>query len=267
MTPETRLLTADLHWIPAGKLAVGDALLAPEAEVSLPAHRRWRRSVIEEAHETVKPCCRLTLDDGTILACSMEHELLADHRLARRWRQAWEVKSGEGIVRLIDTWEPSLSREGGYLAAAFDGEGSLRQNPFKLRTTSNGQGTALGLGFTQKDNEMLAETRRCLEALGFPYSDINHDGDRGQRRIQITERAEVLRFLGEVRPLRLLAKFDASGVGAAHTLRVSRMVAKESLGSQPVVILKTSTQTFVAEGWPSHCGHRYADDCGPGVLH
>lgn len=258
MTPETRVLTADLYWVPAGSVAVGDALLGVDEEMPLPAHRRWRVSVVEEVSEFVKPCCRLKLDDGTTVVCAKDQEFLAA-RKPRRWRQAWELRAGERITQLTSTRDSAFSREGGYLAAAFDGEGCLRQNPVKLRGTDV-QGTMFQLGFTQKNNAMLAETRRCLEVLGFPYSDINHDGDRNQRRVSISERAEVLRFLGQIRPVRLLAKFDADGVGAAHPVRLPRVIAKEGVEPLLVIALKTSTQTFVADGRAVHCGHDYAFD-------
>ena len=252
MTPETRLLTADLHWEPVGKLAVGDELLALDEEQPYPAHRRWRRSVIEETVEVVRPCSRVTLEDGTSVVCPEECRWLAHHKVARRWLQASQMKAGDRLVRASPVWELAVSREAGYLAAAFDGEGSLRQNPVKVRGKKKIAATAFGLGFTQKDNAMLAETRRCLDALGFPFSDINHDGDRGQRRLVISRRIEVLRFLGQIRPVRLLALFDPDGVGAAYISDLVRVTAKEDVGSQPVIALRTSTRTCVADGFAAH---------------
>ena len=155
------------------------------------------------------------------------------------------------LARMISPWEPDASREAGYLAAAFDGEGSLRQNPF-----DRGQATALGLGFTQKDNAMLAETRRCLDALGFRYGDINHDGDCGLRRRTINERTEVLRFLGQIRPVRLLALFDLDG--SVRRLQGVRVIAKEDAGRQSVINLQTSTRTCVADGFASSASRKGA---------
>ena len=72
-------------------------------------------------------------------------------------------------------------------------------------------------------------------------------------------RASILRFLGTIRPERLLGKMDVSMIGSTgrHDRRQGgfdhpHVVSKVFLGEQETVAFQTSTRTFVAEGLASH---------------
>ncbi len=152
------------------------------------------------------------------------------------------------ILRLTQVWEEDCSRGGGYLAAAFDGEGWLTQTEDEER--GRGFGVTVRLGFAQRSNAMLEEVERFLKERGYNYS-LRYANDNCYR-ITLRTRAEIMRLLGSVRPQRLLADFRPELLGTMQRIATATLIRKEFVGNQPVVALTTSTGTFVAEGLASH---------------
>lgn len=262
-----KVLTADLRWVPIKDVIEGQTLLGFDEQAQPGLWRRWRPAEVLAARTIERPCYDLMFDDGTKIRASAEHRWLVnrgtataprgyrntaawvtteDLRVARGWtRGVWGASS---VLKLVDVWEEDTSRGGGYLAAAFDGEGWLTQSEDQGR--GRGPGTAVRLGFGQRNNAMLDEVQKCLEERGFGYL-LQYGGD-DLYRLMIRGRAEIMRFLGSVRPQRLLAGFQPGMLGTMQRIGVATLVHKEFAGHQPVVALTTSTGTFVAEGLASH---------------
>jgi hypothetical protein len=160
------------------------------------------------------------------------------------------------LIKLLDVWREPTSYEAGYLAGVFDGEGYLGQSP-KLHGGHN-----FRIGFAQRENELAAECRRMLSALGFAWSE--HKGNHGVTSFGITgRRHEALRLLGQVRPKRLLAKFDPWKLGTVERLKDVKPLAVEYIGERPVIALGTTSKTLVAAGLATHnsAPEGYYDDC------
>jgi hypothetical protein len=271
VSPEVRVLTSDLRWVPAGEVRDGDHLLAFDEESRAPSQERegykrrgrmYRSTVVESAQVIRRPCYDLEFEDGTRVRCSAEHRWLVGGGNGREWKQAvrWAttehlaLRCGQvsKVVKPLEVWQLETSRAAGYLAAAFDGEGCLRQRLHK-RSFAGGRvidATATDLSFAQRDNAMLAETRWCLKQLDFAYSE-GVNPTTGITATGINERPEVLRFLGSVRPRRLLARFDPNKLGMLGH-RTVRLTSKIYVGARPVVALVTEAHTFFAEGLASH---------------
>lgn len=255
VAPETRVLTADLRWVSAETLEVGDELTAFD-ETGNGAGRRWRKASVQVAQRLMRPCWRLYMSDGTTLVASSEHRWLTYAEHENRWKQTDELVTNmhrEGrptrIVKLLDPWEEDGSWEAGYLAAAFDGEGHLVQID-----RSECDGAQVILGFSQRENAMSEAVRVAAERMGFDLRAVGFGGKNGDCvKYRIAGgRSEVLKFLGRIRPRRLLAKFTPDILGVMHRLDAVAVERAEFLGEQPVIGLGTSTKTFVAEGFASH---------------
>lgn len=262
VSPDTRVLTADLRWVPAGKVSVGDQLIAFDEEASGLSGRRMRGATVLGAPALSRPCYRVHLSDGTSVVSSAEHRWLTpwgwvptaqliprDTPHRRGPGESGRPKVPSQLVRVTGVWAEDQSWDAGYLAAAFDGEGSyVAGHP---RQGELGRQSA-NLSFCQKPNAMLAEVQAGLAALGFRCTALppREDGVGG---VSLRGgRPEVLRFLGQVRPRRLLAKFDPDTLGRLHTLASPTVESLEPLGVQEVIGLHTSTGTFIAEGLASH---------------
>jgi hypothetical protein len=262
---DTRVLTADLRWLRADEVKVGDKLIAFDEEAqpmgdSVP-QRRWRVAEVLQADRLMKPCYKLHLEDGSEIVCSAQHKWLTHAEHECRWKMAQDLvtpQHREGrptrIVKLCNTWTEDRSWEEGYLAAAVDGEGHITQ---KLREDHYG---LLRVGFSQRENAMSVAVREAAHRLGY---ELARDGSVGGVNGDCIKyslrggRAKTLEFLGRVRPRRLLEKFNPEHLGLMQKAGTVAVVDSEFLGEHPVIGLKTSTGTFVAEGLASHNSEEY----------
>jgi hypothetical protein len=258
---DTKVLTADLRWVRADSLRVGDDLIAFDEHGTAEDRRMWRRAKVLRNDPLMKPCYKLTLEDGRELICSDEHKWLTYGEHSTRWKMAKEMVTPHHradrptrIVKLCDTWDEDRSWGAGYLAAAFDGEGHLSQ---KLR---EGDLAYLRAGFAQRDNPMSGMVAQLMQDRGFEFGrdavQAGMNGDVTKYSIR-GGRVETMRFLGSVRPRRLLEKFAPESLGLLQREDAVAVVKAEFIGDYPVIGLKTSTGTFIAEGLASHNTEEY----------
>lgn len=259
--PDTKVLTADLRWVRAGDLRVGDELVGfdEDPKPGLP-YRRWRKSTVEAVQVLKRPGRKLLTSDGKSIMCSAEHRWLTRCGGYHRWRTTDELvypghpqyRPGRPsrLYKICDTWEEDRSWDAGYLAAAFDGEGWVCQTPHRECRAYNA-----ALGFSQRDNammrEVLAAAERCGFSLGAGSTSNGSNGDCTQYRV-LGGRTEILRFLGSIRPRRLLDLFSIDSLGSVKLAGEADVVSVTDIGEQEVIGLRTSTKTFVAEGFATH---------------
>jgi hypothetical protein len=281
LAPESRILRADLRWVPAGDLKVGDQIIAFDEEPGVGTHgvaerrlaavsaggagwsgatdktttrerlaaRQWRLATVEKANRIIRPCYRIHLADGTKIVSSAEHRWLTQSMNDKTWKQTRDLVTPQHrhptkLVKVLDVWNEDRSWEAGYLAGLLDGEGCLSQRPL-----SHCNGHNFILEFSQKENATADAARLAMEILGIPWSE-RHD--------VVTTfhvkggRSEIMRVLGQMRPRRLLDKFDPAKLGSMQMMEAVAIEHLEDVGEQEVIALKTSEGTFVAEGFASH---------------
>jgi len=241
LAPGTKVVTADLRWVPVESLVVGDEVGAFEEYPSLNYRSRlWTKARVTYTGVRTLGSYRLHFSDGTKIECSFNHKWLISVSHFQSWRQTNQLVVGNKVVKLLDVWKQRDDRDSGYLAAAFDGEGS-----FRITT----------LLFCQNDNAMLSEVMLLLDRNGYKYH-IHSKGELSNRNMQcydlgISTRASILRFMGEMRPVRLLPKLDWNGIGMIRgtTLTVTGI---EKISDRELITIGTSTKTLIAEGLASH---------------
>lgn len=257
VAPDTKILTADLRYVSAGAIEEGMSLLGFDEE-RVGNRRSFRSSEVKDVRRALQPSYRLTFDDGTVVVCSDNHQWLTSWGTnKRRWLPTSRLlptrgaKAGSRVVRLLDVWETDDSRSSGYLAGLYDGEGSLNQ-----RVVSNPNGVANQLVFTQNDGVVLDATASLLRDRGYTFStqrvERTNPAWLPTTQLVISRRPDLLRLLGSVRPDRLLNKLNVDMLGSIPTSRSARLVAKEFLGDTEVVVIQTTTSTYIAEGLASH---------------
>ncbi len=253
VAPDTPILTTDLDWVPASKIHQGQRVMAFDEDGPW---RKWRTADVEGIANLTRPSYLIHLADGSTLTSSAEHKWLVRDRNEIYWETTESLaqtfhpsfhpnrKHPKSLIRLLDVWEEDMSRDAGYLAGLFDGEGSISQ------ISSYQQSNRLQLAFSQKEGivsrfaeEALAQ--RGFDAALFKRPDSNSYQIRGGR-------SEILRLLGEIRPLRLLDKLDLNLLGMIHNIANVPIVRVEYLGEQEVVAIQTSERTFIANGFASH---------------
>jgi hypothetical protein len=261
-TPEQRVLTADLRWVPAGDLRVGDGLLAfDEKPHELGScgkrRRRFRPSTVTALQHVKRRIVRLEMADGSTVRSSAEHPWLVATKASRNqtWLPAASIAAAvrDGRTRymhhFIEPWTFNAERDAGWLAGMSDGEGSL--------AVVERQGTQLA-AVSQRRGRVLDECERLIARYGYEAS-VSRNGHRDVFSVQLRGGwRSVLRYLGSVRPLRLLATFQRALAAGAFNKQLDgvhapiRVVKAYEEGLQWVTGLATSSSTYFCEGFGAH---------------
>ena len=255
VAPGVRVLKSDLSWIPASDLQVGDELLAFDEERSEVGRgrstaRRWRKSIVTGAGRANLPSVEVIFDNGERMIVSRGHQFLFCHTASKvEWRNAEDLKPGNVIPKYAEIWEPDKSYEAGWLAGFFDGEGYI--GPYGLGANQNPGDTYERL--------VSHVCRRSHE--NWTISRKQH-GSSSTLAVWLKGPAQDrMRFLGEIRPERLIRNFvnyiTRNTLFQCHTRR--RVAEIRDVGLQNVVTLGTSSRTFIAEGYASHNSYGYWD--------
>ena len=257
VSADTPVLCADLVWRPAGVLASGDELIAPEEEARATG-RRFVRSVVLANSLSEDVLFRVTTEDGTV-RCNLSHPWLVRRTRghAYEWIPTSELRVGDLVSRPVDVWEVERTWEAGWLAGILDGEGSLS---FKSRRDGSARlsiGQVAGVT-ADKIEEALAMRIGVVGRHTRPSMNYGSGGYVGiaqaQKRWQIDGRSDILRLLGSVRPARLLT--SATEVWEGRNLRRkgggSAITALELDGVGTIANLTTSSGTYFAGGFSAH---------------
>lgn len=260
-----RVLTADLLWKPLGDLKVGDKLLAPDEfgarDGTLSAtgrdFRRWRVAEIVGLRRTKKPCKQLVTSEGELII-TPDHRVLTAYKTrckAHRWLEVDRLIC-QGAYRTsslslaVNTWRSIDSYKAGWMAGFLDGEGFVG---------GKGKGKIV-CGFSQNSGKTCEQAKAYLSSLGC---DWRVDATQGKcERIRINGGfTKTVKLLGSIRPVRLLESLNVSIQKRAPKCYSWPAVVKaigwyRSSRPQNVVDIKTTTGTFVCEGFVVH-------NCGP----
>lgn len=259
VSPDTKILMQDLTYKKAGELIKGDKIIAFEEnfDEEYEGKRRYRRYKLAEIENNkiiTRPSYKLVMSNGDELICSGEHQwLIKSSNCKSNKKQVWEttenIKIGTVIIKPLDYWETIKSYDAGYMSGALDGEGYL-----SVVKRNTGDYANVNLGFTQKYNEMLKTFKNLDCGINF-YESLHSDGTCINLYVE-NGLPDILKCLGSIRPKRLLEgfreKIDLLEKCQFKDKDNVYVVKKEFLGDIEVVSTKTSTGTFIAEGYASH---------------
>ena len=259
LAPETKVLTSTFRWIPIGDLKCGDVVMGFD-EYLAPTRRYWKPSRVLSVRWSKRPAYVLFLEDGTTVTATADHQWLC-----RSWggQSPWittsnlrvEGKYASHLSKIVDVWETDQSYQAGYLAAAFDGEGHLTQRRYR-KGDGRDNGVSVGLFFSQVKNEMLERVKEYLYLKKFRFSKHLQTRTNPKHRnceiIEVGHRRDIIRFLGQIRPVRLLGKVKLDLFGMIGPVRRVKVIGREYIGTCDMVDISTTSKTFVAEGFATH---------------
>lgn len=263
-TPEQRILTDDLRWVPAGDLKEGDGLFAFDEEpVRLGGYgknrRRLKRAAVTMALPVKRKTIRLVMSDGSDVISSAEHPWLIATKASgnQRWVTAEAIANDLSLGRkrhmhkFFDPWKERTSRDAGWLAGVYDGEGYL--------SLKNRRGTQLGVA--QKPGAVLSKIENLLKEFGYSNFRYAQTGSIGSGVMTLQSQGGFRRIadlLGSVRPVRLLQKFTEALASGDFDKQLQsdgnplEIVAAYHEGEQWVAGLETSSHTYFCEGFGAH---------------
>ncbi len=254
LAPHHKVLTRDLKWIELGNLSVGDKLIGFD---EYPQGKRFRRYHESEVlyHEIIEAeTLKVTLSNGQEFITTLDHGWLVSYIDGGPWR--W--KTAQNLVPYVDTvpnvfdvWEEENSKEAGWLAGIFDGEGSVS---FGNKQNKSGFQVAVA----QNEGIVLQRILKGFDERGFRYA-VYEDGKCKKIAIRGTQ-ADKVKLIGILRPERLIANFEPEMLGSMQQAdnKERLLITKvENLGVQKVVSIETSTKTMIVDGIPHHNCHYF----------
>ncbi len=131
LDPDTPVLTADLRWVPLGKIAVGDRLIAVDEVPPVIARghgRKFRTAIVEAVNDVYEPSFLLRLRNGRTLIATGEHRFLVrkgflQHHSGSRWQAVKDFTPGKTRIRYaIQPWDESQTFEDGWMGGILDGK-------------------------------------------------------------------------------------------------------------------------------------------------
>ena len=280
LAQDHRVLTDDLRWVPVGDVEVGDELMAFDEEPRIfrdtgrAARRRWRRAYVVRSVPRTVDCVRVILANGDELVTTPEHPWLVSRYEGGGTTMEWVAsrdlmgQAGRGdtkghrsgarqpyfVHRNVKPWTTRTSFDAGWLSGMFDGEGSL----------SLGGAGAPKLTICQNAGPVLDRAERLMAEFGYEPNLIWRAGaPRKIGNLYVTGGFPgLMRALGELRPTRLMEKWQSLEVGS-RTIQSERIavVAVEPAGRRDIQEIETTEGTYFGEGYLHHnCyGNRMAD--------
>lgn len=265
VTPETRVLTVDLRWVPAGDLKAGQMLIGfdENSTTGMGAKRRLKPSRVITNIPIKRPVYKVILSDGTELRSSAEHPWLVfkSNGVSAKllWTMTKDLKVGQAVPRFFKPWSESTSPTASYLSGIYDGEGSLCVQ--SVKAGANGyvhpNRGPYRVDFAQNEGLVLNKGVGALRALGFDASIVANKREECRTVFVRGGITETFRLLGTVRPVRLIDKFvkqfqEAPMLGQIPRAERLTIISVEYEGVVEVAGLQTSSKTYFAEGFGAH---------------
>ena len=251
VTRGTKVLKSSLSWVNAGEIKEGDELVAFDEERKSGngrlGARRWRTSKVIHSHEEIQPCLQIQLDNGEKLRVTNEHKILVKHPDNKTsWFEAKDLRVGWRLPKYVPTWTDSKDYAHGWLGGFFDGEGHLSKNFFSISVA-------------QTENPALCEVEKLLQECEYSYR-YNKSGNSTAKILRLNGKmSNMLRFLGETKPKRLIEnmqkKFNSDKSPLFGAFESPKIVSITDIGMQVIVVMQTSSKTFIGDGYGMHnCG-------------
>jgi stage V sporulation protein R len=261
IAPDHTLLRSDLRWVQAGDIEVGNVVLGFDENLPDTGFRKYRKATVLSKVFQQAEIFEVNLSSGKTFRVTGNHQWLVRKAKGKAsilvWKSTTELYSLEDfnkpgahsqktvtrLGKVIHHWNENDTKDAGWLAGIFDGEGNICN------------GFTGHLGFAQKPGLVLDRAADILTKMGvrFTVSKKNNSGDCRNLNILGT-RMDRLELLGKIRPERLIDKIDFEALRTVYLCQdeIEDVLSVKSVGIGTIVKISTSTGTFVCDGYLMH---------------
>ena len=108
LTPDHKVLTANLEYKPLGNIKVGEKLVSFDEEIYEGRSRRYKTGTVEAIKFNNKEVVKVTLQSGKSFKVTKDHRWLVKTGSNYNWRTTDSLKIGTCIPKLFEEWETDL---------------------------------------------------------------------------------------------------------------------------------------------------------------
>lgn len=273
----TPILCADLIWRKASDLIEGQEIIAFDENPSFGegkhAARQYRKAKILFNEPADKTCSTIETDIGKPITASDDHPWLVWSENRNRfniyynqegdadsprtpgliWKKTCDLQIGDKIAFLGNVWEEENTKDAGWLAGMYDGEGSYS------RCTEDDRIPHWKISISQNEGIILDKLKEALKLRNFSY----YENHRNCPQLVIKGGwYENLRFLGTIYPNRLINKYldslnELPALSRTRTYKLATITKIDQVGNKKVASIRTSCGTFITNGYLSHNTYQY----------
>ena len=289
LTPDALILTEDLRWVSLSDIKEGDALVGftENGRGKFGKRRSWEKSIVTHLHREMAQVYDVELENGDHIKTTADHRWLVHSRDGYKWTETqgmWvngrnpqgQKKTGPhtgGVTTIV--CKPFLvchreeSYDAGWLAGMIDADGHVCQ-----QNIHNPDGTmryGFRIGVAQSETypyiceriinlieRFTGNHKPCRQSIERPHSSIKSNVRTWQYLVTGTN-VEKLQFLMRVRPMKA-RKVDINKLGEVRSKYDTKVRSITPCGEQEIVVMETSTHTFIANGYMMHNCNRFSAD-------
>lgn len=251
LSPNQRILTADLRWVSLDEIATGQEIVAVSENATKMGGRLMKRAVVEAKWDVFEPAFKLKMRNGVELIATAQHRFLGKQTggKASVWKKVQDFKLGDIIRHIAAPWG-TPDYEDGWFSGMLDGEGYLAK---KTRSGAN-------LTVSQVDGPVLERLRKYARAKNLTHREeidkrdpklSSKLGTKVVYKLVFSKMNEMFEIMGKLRPARFISR-DWWSDKAIPNDGWSEIVSIEALPAQRMIDLQTSEKTFIVEGFVSH---------------
>ena len=262
VSPETRVLTADLQWVPIGDIQPGTEVVACDENVpgGRGSARKMRTATVQAVKVMKAQRYRISFDDGRQVVCTDRHPWLSRKAgTDAKWRSisgtgnavVGKLKVGTQVRWITKTWE-AAEVEDGWFGGMLDGEGCISK-----------ANTSASINVSQRCGPVWDRLVKYADDRGYHAKIESDAADRPNKhgRVPVPKLAfgrmdEIFRLVGQTRPTRFLGVrfWEGREMPGKRNGDVgwATITSIEAIGDGDVVDMQTTTGTYIAEGFVSH---------------
>jgi len=262
VSPETRVLTADLQWVPIGDIQPGTEVVACDENVpgGRGSARKMRTATVQAVKVMKAQRYRISFDDGRHVVCTDRHPWLSRKAgTDAKWRSisgtgnavVGKLKVGTQVRWITKTWE-AAEVEDGWFGGMLDGEGCISK-----------ANTSASINVSQRCGPVWDRLVKYADDRGYHAKIESDAADRPNKhgRVPVPKLAfgrmdEIFRLVGQTRPTRFLGVrfWEGREMPGKRNGDVgwATITGIEAIGDGDVVDMQTTTGTYIAEGFVSH---------------
>jgi len=249
----TKVLKADLTWVPAGTLKEGDELLAfdeNKGKIKKNTPRQLLKTKVTGNFIKEAECFKVILDNGEEIITTADHKWLKMAPRGRdyRWCETQNLRIGHRVEKFFTPWEQDRSYEAGWLSGFISGEGTLKQS-----------GKCFSVDFCQRPGLTLNQALDYCKKLNITCAPLKQKkGGLGRGDTLYTYlhggKFNTFEVLGKLRIERLINNINYENLGSlkSQSTNTHTIVSIEPIGLKNVAVLSTESKTFFAEGYAMH---------------
>lgn len=260
----TKILKADLTWVKANQLKIGDKIVGFEEgrkpDKSLRANKKWNSSTTRKIKETTitditieeKECYEVILTNGDKVITTPDHLWLGKTKKDNlyKWIKTEDLVPGYRFTKFWNTWETEKSYEAGWLSGFIAGEGTLNQPP----------DGGLTINFYQRPGDTWNKSLDFCNKLGYKISTerkVNPTGIGKKDTLStgfVGGKFKIAEIVGKLQIDRFIKKLNWNNFGGlkGKNLDVVEVVSITKIGKRNVAVMSTTEKTFFADGYAMH---------------